>query len=239
MNDATGLSRNQHSVITLAPNLRTGIAGIAVGAILYAIATAPAQAPQTPSVVKATRFVLVDGEGRERAVLGFNGQSAGLYIDPGVGETGAEPFISLDSTPIEESSKAENTRLTMRNGLTPTEAHVTPNSIGLRDRKKDDWLGLQYVNSPSLAFIDRSGFPYVWLRHDEVGGIQFEIRSPLGIGGAFDREAKAMSRGEKGDPRIDEALHRSLRFRATAPPFADPMITLWKDGRVIWNAKGE
>jgi len=212
--------------------------GIVIGAVLYAITLATAQTPQSPGVIKATRFVLVDDDGKERAVLGFNGQSVGLYIYAPNGEKGAEPFISLDSTPV--TDKVASTRLAIRNGLSETEALVTADFISLRDTKTNERIELSFFKkTPSLEFIDRSGFPYVWLRHDETDGVRFDIRSPLGIEGAFERGFKAYLQGEKLDPRIDEALSRSLRFRCTVPPFAAPALTLHKDGRVIWNAKSE
>ena len=219
--------------------------GIVIGAVLYAITLATAQTPQSPGVMKATRFVLVDDDGKERAVLGFNGQSVGLYIYPRSGEKDAEPFISLETRetrvvyPTRGEGTQEDARLAIRNGFTPTVGSLSANSIQIMDTKRNERVGLTYINSPSLVFVDRSGYPYVWLRHDETNGVEFEIRSPLGIEGAFEQDIKASLQGEKGDPRIDEALHRSLRFRFTAPPFANPTMALSKDGRAIWNAKGE
>jgi len=214
----------------------------AIVGIMYAMTLATAQTSQKPDVIKATRFVLVDDEGRERVVIGFNGQSVGLYIHARTPKEGIGPLVVLESAPIKSApidEKAEEASLRILNEITPTVANITANSIGLWDVKKDESIRLSYLNSPALKFTDQSGMPYIYLARSDKVGVEFEMRSPLGIKDAYNDAMRAHLDGKDGDLKIEETWQRSLRFRCVAPPFSPPGISLWHDGHVIWNAKGE
>jgi hypothetical protein len=189
------------------------------------------------NIVKATRFVLVDDEGRERAVLGFKGRRVGLFVLPR--RTERIPELVFVGSEGVEGATVEDGLVEVRSEIgTPQWSAVRAHSITLHDEEDDHSVGLSCMpKQVALEFRDRSGCPYVSLSHDSVAGTRLSISAPLGIKDAFADEQKAYVKGEKGDPRIARALLNAVRFTLAAPPFDDPSISLSKDGHLIWVAK--
>ena len=78
---------------------RWGLAALGVTALCtLALGWTQATRDSADRTVKATRFVLVDNEGRERAVLGFADNRVGLFVFGDVAANAREPlFVGLDA----------------------------------------------------------------------------------------------------------------------------------------------
>jgi hypothetical protein len=223
-----------------------------VGVLLVAMATGPlrqilspkpaiAQGANIPRIVEAQGFRLVDQSGKARALLGFKERAAGLYIYPQKPRKDNSPLLSLEVYPLKAPPgteiEIENASGSFQSGITQSCGTISGNNIGLYGG--DDSIELSYLQYPSLEFVDCSGLPFIELSHNKKDGVDFTIRTPLGIKGALKEGHEALADHKEPDPRIGEAYSRSVRFEFRAKPFADPFMRLSKDGRVIWTALPE
>ncbi len=220
--------------------MRTSLILLAVtGASVMTLGLTQGTVADGDRVVRATRFVLLDNDGDERAILGFQKQAVGLFMLPKKPSKDEKELLFVGLERVEGlPTIIEYARADLYSQVTPdVHASINANAIGLRDEKEDNGIHLRYFKSPTLEFVDRSGLPYVELSHNDKDGTSFSIRSPLGIKDAFKEGVEASIEKRKADPRIEEAWQKSLRFDCRVPPFSDPDITLWKDGRSLWSAK--
>lgn len=237
---ATDLELVQERIQTLERSVARGRGCMRLVALvgLCTMAVGVSQRPpeKADKTIRAGGFVLTDDDGKERAILGFRDGRIGLFILP---RKPSKEIPELVFVGVERPVRdMEYAWVRLRSEITPAvSATMSSNVILLRDEHQDSGISLNYSKSPSLEFNDRSGFPYVSLSYDEKGGVRFRIRSPLGVKDAFGEATKAYLDGTQPDPRIEEALNRSLRIDCGAPPFSDPYVKLWKDGQLLWNAK--
>ena len=121
---------------------------------------------------------------------------------------------------------------------TPASAIVTPHSIALF-REDEDWIGFDYLNRfPKLYLRDRSGFDYASIGRYETAGVRFDLSTPLGMKNAFLRKMEAISEGNDAVVKsITETYERTHRLVFSAPPFGDPLLGVFKDGKILWTSR--
>lgn len=173
--------------------MRVLIAGMLLCGAAVLIAGATGGAAGTTgeeSIHKARGFVLVDEDGRERALLGFRNGGAGVYLYARSPKDDA-PLVTLEvkgavTQAPSELADVETAHAEFRSELLATIARIDPEAIRLSNREKAESVGLSYINSPSLDFRDKSGFPFISLSysHDRQEA-RFELREPLGIEDAW------------------------------------------------------
>jgi hypothetical protein len=200
-------------------------------------------APASPgNEVRASRFVLLDAEGKEGAVLGFRDGRHGLYPFGRTPEKDVSPLIAVEVQHVEATGGSRTAQeiewgaIKALSEVQPkNQATITASSVTLYEESVQNPVELRMGTEPCLEFKDRSGFSFVSISHAEKDGVRLDVHNPLGIKGAWEETAKALANKEALDPRISEAYQRALRFSLVVPPFSDPSLALWRDGRPIWS----
>lgn len=187
-----------------------------------------------PNVIRATRFVLLDKDGRERAVLGKRGEKTGLFLFS-LNQQTEEPLVELYIEPQEGNLTAAHGRAEFRDDLfSVTNTFISSDTIGIwnSESKHNIYMSNLATGYISLTLSDRSKMAYIELAHSDTEGPHFKMRAPLGI---EDASKKMRSRDGNNDALWD-AYIRSLRLRVLVKPFTDPEISVWKDNKVMWKA---
>lgn len=200
-----------------------------------------------PSTITATRFVLVDDQGKELAVLGRSpppegrsakGNRVGLSVFPRSVDKEIPELIFVGSEQVDNRPDIEYGKIELGSQVSRAKSmSIMAYLLSLSDTDLHEEIEISTIGYPALKFLDRSGTSFVELSHVQKDGVRFSIRAPLGIVGAHDEVVKAHIEGKDIDPKLEEAWRKSLRIDFAAPPFSEPYLRLVKDGKIVWSAK--